>query len=180
MARSSKPRNKSYKPRNVAIPALFNVLTIGDEEPMIAHRLYAGIYSFLHEPTIAASNHLGGLLTQIAEALNIMRQRKEGKRGIGDSRDPGCVAVISAVRVFIDISNRYDEFRVMQVRELEAATLRAAAGRLDEALRTIPVTIWHEACHKVKLDEARINGFLTEAWKIAMREKQETAALAAA
>lgn len=180
MGRNAKPRTKTYKPRNVKIPPLFNVLMIGDEEPMLAYRIYAGIYSFLHEPTIAASNHLGALLTQIAESLSIMRLAREGKSGLGDLRDPAAMAVVSAIRAFIDISARFDEFGVMQVRETEATTLKNVAGRLDEALRTIPVTIWHEAGHKMKVDEAKVTEFLLTAWRTVQQEQAQNAEAALA
>lgn len=163
---SKKPRNKAYRARDIKIPPLFQVLMIGDEEPDLAHQIYAAIYTFLHVPTITYANNLGLLVTTMAEAFDL----KHGGRGIGSRQEPGCVAVVSAVRAMMDIAARYDKYGVVTVRETEAMTLRAAAGRLDEALRCIPVTLWNEACVKVKLDEAKIHEFLRKYQREELRE----------
>lgn len=159
---SKKPRNKAYRPRELVIPKIINVISIRDEEPMLAMQIYGRIESFLHDPTIEAGNHLCEILCQIAAGLNIIA------RGVGlrNARDQYAVAVISAISALEDISLRHRRHGDVTVRPTEALTLRGAAGKLDEALGRIPVHVWREGCKDVRIVTAKID----QAREVARRE----------
>lgn len=153
----SKPKKsragKRHIPLPLTIPKLFNVLSIRDEEPMLALQIYGRIESFLTDPTLEAGNNLCEILCQIAAGLNII----VGGAGLRQVRDEHSIAVVSAIAALEDVSLRHRKHGDVTVRATEAATLRAAAGKLDEALGRIPVHVWREGCLDVKIVTAKID-----------------------
>jgi hypothetical protein len=152
MATNSKPR-KARTHRILTIPKLFNILSIRDEQPMLAMQIYGRIESFLTNPTIAAGNALCEILCQIAAGLSIIA----GGAGLRQVRDQHSVAVVSAIAALEDVSQRHRKHGDVTVRATEAATLNAAAGKLDEALGRIPVHVWNEGCMDVKIVTTKID-----------------------
>lgn len=170
MAGNKKPR-KPMKRRLLVIPKIINVVSIRDEEPMLAMQIYGRIESFLHDPTIEAGNHLCEILCQIAAGLNIIANGV----GLRNARDQYAVAVISAISALEDISQRHRKHGDVTVRPTEALTLRGASGKLDEALGRIPVHVWREGCKDVKVVTAKID----QAREMARREVAQALQVAA-
>lgn len=154
MSKQKKSRaGKKHRPIALTIPPLFNVLSIRDEEPMLAMQIYGRIEAFLTNPTIDAGNHLCEILCQIAAGLNIIA----GGAGLRQVRDQHSIAVISAISALEDVSQRHRKNGDVTVRSTEAMTIRAAAGKLDEALGRIPVHVWKEGCKDVKTVTTKID-----------------------
>lgn len=147
MGRSTKPR-KPMKQRPRVIPALFNVLTVRDELPEKAHEIYGAVYAFLDQPSVAASNNLCRVLCEIAAGLSMTY----GGAALGKMRDEYSISVQSAVLALEAFTLRCNAQGDMTVRSTEAMTLKAAAGKLDEALGVIPWHIWPKACLHVKVN----------------------------
>lgn len=173
MAKVKKSRaGKKHRPLPILIPKIFNVLSIRDEEPMLAMRIYGRIESFLTDPTVEAGNHLCEILCQIAAGLNIIA----GGAGLRQVRDEHSISLVSAIAALEDVSLRHRRHAAVTVRATEAATLRAAAGKLDEALGRIPVHVWNEGCADVRIVTAKIDAARVKA----RREVDRALALEAA
>lgn len=173
MSKNKKSRaGKKHRPMPLTIPKLFNVLSIRDEEPMLALQIYGRIESFLTNPTIDAGNHLCEILCQIAAGLSIIA----GGAGLRQVRDEHSIAVVSAIAALEDVSLRHRRAGDVDVRATEAMTLRAAAGKLDEALGRIPVHVWNEGCIDVRMVTAKIDAARVQA----RRQVQHALAMEAA
>jgi hypothetical protein len=154
MSKQKKSRaGKKHRPLPLLIPKLIPADYIRDQEPMLALRIYARIESFLTDPTIEAGNHLCEILCQIAAGLSIVC----GGAGLREVRDEHSIAVVSAIAALEDVSLRHRKNGDVSVRATEAMTLRAAAGKLDEALGRIPVHAWNEGCMDVRAVTAKID-----------------------
>jgi hypothetical protein len=141
------------------IPRLIPVDYIRDEQPMLAMQIYGRIEAFLTDPTIDAGNNLCEILCQIAAGLNVV----VGGAGLRQVRDEHSIAVVSAIAALEDVSLRHRRNGDVDVRATEAMTLRAAAGKLDEALGRIPVHAWHEGCADVRAVSAKIDAARAQA-----------------
>jgi hypothetical protein len=141
----SKPKKsragKKHRAITIVIPALFNVISIRQEEPMLAMKIYGQIAGFIHEPTGARYDDLCEMLTIISMAYTI----KHSGRSLAKGQDPESVTIVSAMSALMDILNRARRLGAMTVSAVEAKTLNAAAGGLDVALEGISVPLWNEA-----------------------------------
>jgi hypothetical protein len=152
MAANKRPR-KPMKHRELRIPAIMDVRYIGEEEPMLAMQIYGRIEAFLTDPNAESSENLSEMLAHIAAGLYI---QSDGK-GVRHMKDAHTAALISAVRAMEDISAREIKFGVIRPTDLEAQTLRAAAGHLDGALNRIPVHFWNAGKQDVRRIVANVD-----------------------
>lgn len=136
----SKPRKK-YQPRAIGIPHIFMREAVADVFPNKAFELHAAIVTMIERPDTDHCNNLTRQLCTIAGGLSYMR----GGRMLRDERDAPAIAVNSAIRVIEDIIDRIERTHQFAVTDTEARTLRAAAGKLDEALNDMPVAAWRLA-----------------------------------
>lgn len=163
MAKPKKSRaGKTHRPKGLHIPLMLDIampkVYVRDEQPDLAMRIYLQIEGLITQPTLAGANDLCRLFAKIAIGLHFTYE------GIGLDYLPAetKAAVLSALSGLQDISRRHNEFRVMEVRQTEAMTLRAAAGRLDEALSLIPMHMWERAELTVKRNEAYIKTMVAQ------------------
>jgi hypothetical protein len=163
MAKPKKSRaGKTHKPKGLHIPLMLDIamprVYVADEQPELAMQIYLRIGAMIDAPTLDGANSLCRLFAKIAIGLHLTYQ------GIGLDRLPADTraAVLSALSGLQDISKRYNEHKVIAVRMTEARTLKAAAGRLDEALSLIPMHMWERAELTVKRNEAFIKTMVAE------------------
>lgn len=132
---------KKHRPVTITIPALFNVISIRQEEPMLAMKIYGQIAAFIHQPTGERYDNLCEMLTIISMAYTL----KHSGRALTKGQDPESITIVSAMSALMDILNRARRLGAMTVTAAEALTLNAAAGGLDVALEGISVPLWNEA-----------------------------------
>lgn len=147
MASNSKPRNKPYKARTVMIPALIPMISAAAKYPDLALKLHGGLVAFVNEPTVASANALSKQLCLIAGAMS---HAAGGARILGRT-DPASIAIYSAIRAFECVVERHDATEVVAVSTIEAKSLIAASGALDDVLRTVPAACYDRAIKE--LDE---------------------------
>jgi hypothetical protein len=141
-----KKRNKAYQPKRVSIPMLFMTQTVLDQYPHLATSLYGQIIAFIERPCVESSNNLSHQLACIAGGMSHMNSGAP----IKGRRDAGSLAICSAVSCMEGIGNRFERIGVIEVSATEAATLKAAAGRLDQVLQGMPLACYIRAeaeCH---------------------------------
>jgi hypothetical protein len=68
---------------------------------------------------------------------------------IKGKRDAASLAIQSAINAIDDVIQRYERTGGVAVTELEAQTLRAAAGKLDDALYSMPLLCYRRAEREV-------------------------------
>jgi hypothetical protein len=115
MARSKKPRNKAYHPRQVAIPMM------AATRNSLALELHLATEALIAAPSPATYNQLSKMLAAL---------RRSGSTAT-------CVDLASDA--MLAICDRYDRVEKVGVSEAEAAILRQTAGGLDHQIGTIPV-----------------------------------------
>lgn len=141
MGRSSKPRDKTHQPVAQRIPKYFSVPMVADELPDHAHKIYAAIYAYLHQPTLDAHNYLLRVICEISRGLVLAA----GSVPLSKLRDPHSRAVLTAIDALGAIEIRYYVDAVHLVTENDAKALLEVAGRVDVALRSIPFRLWGNA-----------------------------------
>lgn len=137
----TKKRTKRHVPRPLTIPAIIPQARVLDKYPHLATSLYAQIITFCERPGIESSNNLTRQLACIAGGMSHML-RGQAIRG---RRDPASIAICSAIACVEGISNRFERLGVIDVTPTEAVTLKAAAGRLDDVLQTMPLHCYERA-----------------------------------
>lgn len=141
MGRSTKPRDKVHQHVAQRIPKFFSVPMVSDALPDHAHKIYAAIYAYLHQPTLDAHNYLLRVICEISRGLVLAA----GSVPLSKLRDPHSRAVLAAIDALGAIERRYYADAVHQVSENDSKALLAVAGRVDEALRSIPFRVWGNA-----------------------------------
>jgi hypothetical protein len=152
----SKKRSKAYKPRAATVPMLFVLSRVPDRYPYKAAELYGQLIAFIESPSFTTSKNLSHELAAIAGGMSYMH------KGVGLKylRDPGSIAIVSAIFCMNAIGARFERTGAIAVTEQDKATLRGAAARLDEALRTMPL-----ACYLRGEEEA-------DKWLVESKEPQ--------
>lgn len=136
----SKPR-KAHKPVAQRIPKFFSVPMVADHFPDHAHFIYAAIYTFLANPTVESANNLTQRMCEISRGLVLA----SGGIPLSKLRDAHSRAVHGAIMALEVFVKRYYRESVLLVTEEDAAALKAGAGKLDIALRSIPAAYWIRA-----------------------------------
>jgi hypothetical protein len=140
MAGNKRPRKKHHQ-RPLMIPKIIDARMAADEHPELALGLHLAIVNLIEAPTTPACNAVSRRLSEIAGAMSYVARGQP----IKGQRDAGSIAIQSAIRVIEDIVDRWDIAEKVTVRSDEAKTLRAAAGKLDEALARIPLSVFNRA-----------------------------------
>ena len=143
--RTTKKRVKRYQPRMVSIPDILQVRMTADEHPGLALELHLAIVSMIGHPTIAACNQLSHRFSCIAGGMSHANKGAP----ILARMDAASVAIKSAIQTIEDIVDRHGRTGGITVTDLEAKTLRAAAGKLDDALGRIPLPAYRRAVAEV-------------------------------
>lgn len=141
----NKKRNKRYVSRPVTIPRILNVRMTADEHPILAHQLYAAMITLIERPTMEACNLLSHRLCCIAGGMNHANKGAPLMR----RTDAASIAIQPALRAIDSIVDRFERIGAVAVSESEAATLRAAAGKLDDAIGATPLTAYRRAEREV-------------------------------
>lgn len=144
---ATKKRTKRYKPRLVSIPEILQVQMTADAHPGLALELHLGIINLIESPSVAACNKLSFSLCCIAGGMSHACQ---GKPILGRT-DAASVAIKSAIMTIEAIVNRCERTGSIGVTDLEAKSLRVAAGTLDNALGRIPLPMYNRAVREVEL-----------------------------
>lgn len=142
-----KKRNKKYKPQPTALPAILNVRMASDENPMLATTLHTAVITLIKRPDVDAGNHLSKHLSYIAGGMSYATP-KRGKTILqrGDVFSHAIRAAIGAIESMIDRHTRTGE---LFLDEAESFSMMYAAGKLDEALRGIPLACYERAVAEV-------------------------------
>jgi len=143
---ASKKRNKRYVPRAAKIPGLLQVQMTSEAHPQLAMQLYASLITLIERPSVEACNRLSHQLCCIAGGLSYAIN---GKPILGRT-DAASIAIRSAIAAIEGIINRAERTNAVHVTELEEKTLRAAAGKLDDALSSIPLPCYTKAVREVE------------------------------
>lgn len=141
MGRSAKTRDKAHQPVAQRIPKFFSVPMVADELPDHAHKIYAAIYAYLHQPTLDAHNYLLRVICEISRGLVLA----SGSVPLSKLRDAHSRAVLAAIDALGAIEKRYYVDAVHLVAENDAKALLEVAGKVDVALRSIPFRVWDRA-----------------------------------
>jgi hypothetical protein len=139
-------KRKKYVPRRVTIPMLFMGQCVLEKYPHLATSLYGQIHTFIERPSVGASNNLSHQIACIAGGMSHVLNGQS----IRSKRDAGSIAICSAVACMEAICKRFERTGAIAVTDLEAQTLRSAAGRLDEVLQGMPLAAYLKAeseCH---------------------------------
>lgn len=136
-----KKRNKAYKPRPVRVPAIIPLEMVGDALPMLALQLHAGIVTLIEAPTVDHCNNLSRQLCIIAGAMS----HQNTGAPILEKRDASSLAIRSAILAIESVVDRHGRTGKVAVTDSEAVTLRAAAGKLDDALSDISLFAYRKA-----------------------------------
>lgn len=148
---AKKTRTKKYAgPKPQKIPAIIPLESVADVHPIKAAQLHAALITLIARPNTEHCNNLTRQLCVIAGGLSHAR----GGKPIMQDRDASAIAVQSAILTIEAIIDRTERTGVLAVLEQEAKTLRTAAGRLDDALATIPINCYHRAEIEVEAREA--------------------------
>ena len=140
MANNKKPR-KQYKPRVRAVPAIIPLETAGEAMPLLAGQLHAAIITLIARPSTSSCNNLSRQLCVIAGGMS----HASGGAPIKGNADAASIAIQSAINAIEDVIARHDRTGAVSVSSLEAKTLRAAAGKLDEVLYSMPLLCYRRA-----------------------------------
>lgn len=138
-------RKKIYKPRAAKIPAIIKLESVGDSLAMLPFQLHAQIETLIEMPTAEHCNNVSKQLCIIAGAIS---HANRGAPILG-KRDASSLAINSAIQAVDDVVQRHDRTGAVAVSELEAKTIRAAAGKLDDALYAIPLLCYRKAEREV-------------------------------
>lgn len=138
-------RRKAYKPRTVKIPAIIPLETAGGAMPLLAGQLHAGIITLIERPTVAHCNNLSRQLCVIAGGMSYTNNGAP----IEGRRDAASLAIQSAIKAIEDVIQRHERIGTVAVLETEAMTLRAAAGKLDDALHSMPLLCYRRSEEEV-------------------------------
>lgn len=141
----NKKRTKRYVSKPVAIPRILNARMTADEHPWLAMQLYAAMITLIERPTMEACNRLSHQLCCIAGG---MCHANKGAP-IMHRTDAPSIAIQSAIRAIESIVDRHERIGTLVVSESDAATLRAAAGKLDDAIGATPLTAYRRAEREV-------------------------------
>ena len=144
MSANSKPR-KAHRPRQIAMPHILDVRMTADAHPDLALELHLAIVGLIEAPTITSCNWLSHKLCTIAGGMSHANMGNPLK----DLRSQGSIAISSAIRAIEAIVDRHDAYGVVKVSDIEAKTLRTAAGQLDSALAHIPHSCYQRAVGEV-------------------------------
>jgi hypothetical protein len=134
-------RHKKHKPIAVKIPAIIPLETAGDAMPLLAGRLHAGIITLIERPAVAHCNNLSRQLCIIAGGMS----HANNGDPIKGKRDAASLAIQSAINAIDDVIQRHERTGGVAVLDTEALTLRAAAGKLDDALYSMPLLCYRLA-----------------------------------
>lgn len=169
MGQHKKARNKTYTAKPVRVPAIIPLATAADAHPELAMRLHTGIQWFIDNPTIESANNFSQQLCLVAGAMS----HSIGGAPVLGRKDANSIAINSACHALQAICDRHDRTRVVSVMPLEAKTLIAATGRLDEVLHSVPAYCYDRA--DKELSEAlAVEYAKTAEWKL--REEYPTRA----
>ncbi len=138
---SSKRPRKQHKGRALTIPRMLDVRMIADEHPGLALEMHLAVINLIEAPRIESCNNLSRQLCVIAGGMS-HANRGEPIKG---KNDPASIAIQSAILVIEGVIDRHGRIDAVQVTEIEGKTLKAAAGKLDEALGRIPLTCYRRA-----------------------------------
>jgi hypothetical protein len=136
----SKPR-KHHQPVAQRIPKFFSVPMVADKFPDHAHFIYAAIYAFLANPAVESANNLTQRMCEISRGLVIASGGIPLSK-LKDAHSRAVLGTILALEVFVQ---RYYRDAVLRVTEEDEKALKAGAGKLDIALRSIPAAYWPQA-----------------------------------
>lgn len=142
-----KKRNKKYRAQPTALPAILNVRMASDEHPHLALTLHTAVVTLVKRPDIDAGNHLSKHLSYIAGGMSYATP-KRGKTILqrADVFSHAMRAAIGAIESMIDRHTRTGE---LFLDEAETISMMFAAGKLDEALRRIPLACYARAVEEV-------------------------------
>lgn len=142
----TKKRTKRYIPRTATIPSILQVQMTKDAHPELALQLHLGCINLIEAPTVAACNKLSFELTCIAGGMS---HANKGQPILGRT-DAASIAIKSAIMTIEAIVDRHDRTGAVAVNDAEAKSLRAAAGKLDDALGRIPLPAYNRAVKEVE------------------------------
>lgn len=145
----SKPRNKKYQPKPVRFPAIIPLESVADVFPNKALELHAAIVTLIARPETEHCNNVTRQLCIIAGGLSHAR----GGKPLRGARDMAAIAVNSAILTIEAVIERTGKFFIT---EAEAQTLRVAAGKLDDAMRDMPMTAYRLAEREVLARESQL------------------------
>lgn len=141
MPNNKSPRKK-HQPRRVIIPMMRAT------QDAVALDVYAAVAVFLDDPSRETSYRLGRYLAILGGCIDY-----QSRDTIQNRRDADAIAVKSMLFTLQAVEDRVDRTKVWHVSDAEAVSIRTAAGKLDQSLRTIPFNIYKEA-------EARVDQML--------------------
>jgi len=143
---AGKKRNKRYVPKAAKIPGLLQVQMTSEAHPQLAMQLYAALIMLIDMPSVEACNRLSHQLCCIAGGMSYAIN---GKSILGRT-DAASIAIRSAIAAIEGIINRAERAKAVHVTDFEAKTLRAAAGKLDDALSNIPLPCYTKAVREIE------------------------------
>jgi len=143
---ASKKRAKRHTPRLPGIHPLLQAQMTRDAHPELAMQLYAALITLIERPSVEACNRISFRLACIAGGMS---HAIKGQPILG-RKDAGSLAIHSAIMAIEGIVDRHDRTGVVAVTDTEAKTLRAAAGKLDDALGRIPLPAYNCAVREVE------------------------------
>lgn len=143
---SKKHRKDAYRARPVLIPKLIRIESVADAKPIECAKLYAAIITMSERPTTAHCNNLSKQLAYIAACLF----RLNGNKPVLQRKDESSIAIYSAIKTVEGIIDRTERTGTLAVTDTEKMSFKAAAGKLDEVLRRIPLLTCESCVREVE------------------------------
>lgn len=131
MAASPPKRKKKHRERVAHVP-MFR-----DMRNRIAARMHMAVSNLQLTPTKDTANDVAKQLAIMTGAIDYI-----SPVNISNRQEPECKAIVAALAAMVCIEKRHDEKGVWGVTGDEINSLKAAAARFDEVLKTIPANVY--------------------------------------
>lgn len=131
MVGSPPKRNKKHRERVAHIPMF------SDMRNRIAARMHMAVSNLQITPTKETANDVAKQLAIMTGAIDYM-----SPVNISNRQEPECKAIVAALASMVFIEKRHEEKGVWGVTGDEINSLKSAAARFDEVLKTIPANVY--------------------------------------